>query len=303
MKVLNALFIVSQASAASLLVPLWPQVGPPPPGTANAGEQRPLVLAPGLTIPAGRPGIVPLPRPQSAPPQTGATPNPAPAPVSPAPPSRPGSIVTSGASPSVALDPAPGRAAGAARPVPSGGCTATLNVSRVPVRSGGDVVEVRTQPEPAGCTPAVAVPAEWAKWITSGDPSVVRLSVTANPSRESRITAVHVADKVFLLDQAGVEAPGVAVVPGKIAFGLEHKKNPPKRRISIQSDDPNAAVTVMATAPWLTATPVKGKGREYDVQVDRSALPPGRLKEAAIRVAAGSAVVDVPVVVERQETR
>jgi hypothetical protein len=105
------------------------------------------------------------------------------------------------------------------------------------------------------------------------------------------------------VEQAGVEAPAVSVVPGKLAFGLDPKKTPPKRRIAIQAEDANAAVAVTATAPWLSVTPVKGKGREYDVQVDTTAVPPGRLREGAIRVSAGTAVVDVPVVVERHESR
>jgi hypothetical protein len=149
----------------------------------------------------------------------------------------------------------------------------------------------------------VAIRSDWVQKLTADDSASIRLSVTANPSSEPRLTTVLVADKIFVVEQAGAEAPAVSVVPGKLTFGLQPKKSPGRRRIAVQADDPNATVTVASTAPWITATPVKGKLREYDVKVDTAAIPPGRLREGAVRVTAGTAVVDVAVVVERTETR
>jgi hypothetical protein len=158
-------------------------------------------------------------------------------------------------------------------------------------------------PVPAGCTPGVVVRSDWLQKLTSTDPESIRLSVTANPSPELRLATVMVADKIFVVQQAGAETPGLSVVPGKLVFGLRPHRSPYPRRIAIQADDPNATITVAATAPWIRTKPVKRKTREYDVRIDTAAIPPGRLREAAVRVSAGAAVVDVPVIVERTETR
>jgi len=114
---------------------------------------------------------------------------------------------------------------------------------------------------------------------------------------------VHVADKVMVLEQAGMEAPAVSVVPGKLTFGLNPNFRPPTQRIEISAENPDATVTVSVTEPWVRAMPVKKKAFTYDVQIDKALIPPGRLREAAIRVTAGAAVVEVPVVVERGEPR
>jgi hypothetical protein len=189
-------------------------------------------------------------------------------------------------------------------PPPAGGCRVVLDASRTNVRPGGDLLEIRTQAVPEGCSPAVASRAEWAQRLTSDDPAVVRLSVTANPGKEPRITAVHIGDKVLVLEQAGVEAPAVSVVPGKLPFGIQAKKILPKsRRIAIEAEDPNAAVAVTTTAAWIIATPVKGKAREYDVRIDPDSVPAIRRSEAAVRVSAGGTVLDVPVIAERPYLR
>jgi hypothetical protein len=109
---------------------------------------------------------------------------------------------------------------------------------------------------------------------------------------------------VLVLEQAGVEAPGISVVPGKLAFGIQRKKIlPESRRIAIDAQDPKAAVAVVPTAPWVIATPVKGKAREYDIRIDSAAVPAEFRNEAAVRVTSGAAVVDVPVVAERPRLR
>jgi hypothetical protein len=180
-------------------------------------------------------------------------------------------------------------------------CQVTLNASRVSVPARGQTLDVRTENVPPGCSPAVAIRSQWLQSSASGQPDIIRLLVTPNQSREARATTVLIADKVLTIEQAASEPPPVSVVPGRLTFGLHPKKAPEARRIAIQAEDPNATVVVTSTADWLSATPVKGRTREYDVKINPAKIPPGRSNEAAVHVSAGAAAADVIVVVERAE--
>ena len=204
---------------------------------------------------------------------------------------------------SVAIAPVPVAAPGQALPevnstVPTGGVSAPAFGGQAPgmqrqAPTGAAGPEAVSRgggtPAPMGNGPTSS---ETGGNTPDGDSDIVAAAVP-------RETQAH-SDHAALTGSAGI-----AAAPGRIVIGISNKKAPRAKTVAIWTDNPGDVLTVTPQKQWIKATAGKPKkgARTYDITVDTTALPPGRIHDGVVRVGGPGGVLDVRVTVEFETLR
>jgi hypothetical protein len=176
----------------------------------------------------------------------------------------------------------------------------TLRLARTELPPAGGEFTVPALREPADCPASIAVSAPW---LATSDPSELSFVAEPNGTANSRDTLIVVGGRQFYVRQSAAAQAGLAVVPGRLVFGINRKGETDTKTLTAWTEQPSGNFVVKPQHPWLVITPKREKDHRqiYEVTVRRdAALPPGR-HDSQIELSTAGApqrTLTIPVVVE-----